>query len=275
MGKRLTLVMLGTLAALLSAQALAANERTQTWQIKFKKFIYLWINTEKIVFDFSSSNNSTTDDGVLKDKTVGTATYHVASVENLGYCAGINSDFANYNPSGDFDGDPDGQGTVNNNNCYFAPSSVIDSATPVYSAGYDPNGDGNYAADADTDLLVAALGIGNFQVTTISTTDSIPKGLTLQFYPAAVEGSGLVTKSGVSTPSATELTNTSTSANANWTGTNYGYYVVGKYFLYLLPVSHGLVLDPSALDLSAFSGDGTDTSPYTKDITITYTVGAL
>jgi len=273
MRKNLLLGTVAALAFLLSAQALAANEQTQTWQIKFKKFIYLWINTDNVVFDFSDSNDDTTDDGVLKDKTVGSATYHVASVENLGYCAGIGTDFENYSPSGDFDGDPSGPGSVSNN-CYFAPTEVSDDVSPTYSAGYDPNDDGNYNADADTDLLVAALGIGNFQVTTVS-ADSVPSGLTLQFYPAAVEGSGLVTKGGVGTPSATELTNGSTSASPNWTGSDYGYYVAGKYYLYLLPVSHGLVLDPSSLDLSGFSGSGTDSDPYTKDITITYTVGAL
>ncbi len=276
---------LGTVAALsllLSTQVLAETQQ-QTWQIKFKQFIYVWINTDEVIFDFTKSANEidSSKDGVLAGGQINGKTYYVAAKDTLYQCSGAGEDFGTYDPgSSNFTGVPNAPTSVSDANCHFAPSEVVvddpdDSNDDSYDATYD-NGNGVTDAKADTDLLVAALGIDHFKVTQISAT-AVPAGLTLQFFPGAAKDGNLVTKSGGSDPKTApaELSSSSSSVSLNnWTGSNFGYYVDGMYFYYLFPVSHGLVLDPSDLDLGAFDFDNGNTT-YSKDITITYTVAAF
>jgi len=271
MRKNLFLGTAAALAFLLSAQALAANQQTQIWQIKFKKFIYLWINTDKVIFDFTAGG--TDGEGVLTGKTVNNTKYLAATEDNLGLCAGLDQIFSKYAPSGEFVGTPSRPDQVNGK-CHYAPTKIEDNKKPKYSANYDSDGDGQTDAEADTDLLIAALGIDHFQVTKIQADENgIPDGITLLFFPGAADKNGLVQKKGGKDPTTpAKLTKDNGSAeDLNWTGKAFGYYVKEKYYLYLLPVSHGLELDPAKLDLKDF--DSSD--PYNEEITITYTVGAL
>jgi len=264
---------LGTVAALsllLSTQVLAETPK-QTWQIKFKKFIYVWINTDNVVFDFTASG--TDGEGVLAGKTVNDTKYLAATEDNLALCAGLDQTFSEYAPSGEFVGTSSRPEQVSGK-CHYAPTKVEDNDKPNYSANYDSDGDGQVDAEADTDLLIAALGIDYFQVAKIhADDDGIPDGVTLLFFPGAADKNGLVKKKGGEDPTTpAKLTKDNDSAeDLNWTGKAFGYYVKERYYLYLLPVSHGLELDPAKLDLKAF--DSSD--PYNEKITITYTVAAF
>ena len=278
MRKNLLLWVLAALTLLISAQALAAQDTAeQTWRIKFQKFIYVWINTDEVIFDFTvqAQNIDQNTDGVLVNGSINSKTVYVAAKDTLYHCSGQDQDFSSYSPgSNTFTGIRNAPNSNSDVNCYFAPTEIVidsgDGDGEKYDASYDYD-DSNAVAYADTDLLVAALGINHFKVQQISADTTIPSGLTLLFFPGAAVDGNLVTKDGGQNP-ANGVAKLSGSNNAtpNWKGGDYGYYVDGMYFYYLMPVSHALKLDPKTFDLGTFTGD-----TYTQDIKITYTVSSL
>ncbi len=251
--------MVALLITLAAGLGLAASPQTenQTWSIQFPSFFYAWINTDEVSYDFNSSASAA---GQLAGVTVGTITYEGANKANFETC--INNPYIDgtIDPSGSFVGvtsSPSGD-------CYFAPTTLTDNATPTYSATYHAGSSTN--GKADTDVLVAARGLSHFQVQTIEATP--PTGMEFHFYPMALDSGSVLDPNTSDTldPSGAlgAVSSTSTSASVNWVGTNYGYYVEDHFFLYLLPVVHGLKLSPGAVDVGS--------SP---SVTVTYTISAL
>ena len=234
--------------------AASPQDETQTWSINFPTFFYAWINTDTVTFDFNSS--ATSFDGKLADVSVDGVTYRGANRANFEAC--INNPYIDgtTNPSGSFTGVTT---APTRPDCYFAPTTLTDDTAPTYTATYD---DGTYHnGKADTDILVAARGLGGFQLETISAT--VPGGFTFRIYPMALEGGNVLR--GVNPATAKAYLNSSASSvEVDWEGDDYGYYVSGSLFLYLMPLVHGLVLDPDAVDIT--------TNP---SVTVTYTISAL
>jgi len=270
--------LLAALTLLISAQALAAQDTAeQTWRIKFQKFIYAWINTDEVIFDFTVEAQSIdqSKDGVLVNGSINNKTVYVAAKDTFYHCSGQDQDFSDYTPGdNEFKGIRNAPTSSSDVNCYFAPTQIVVDGGSNDDAKYDASYDydnSDAVAYADTDLLVAALGINYFEVQQISADTTIPNGLTLLFFPGAAVDGNLVTKNGGQDPAngVAELSG-SNSVTPHWKGGDYGYYVDGMYFYYLMPVSHALKLDPRTFDLGTFTGD-----TYTKDIKITYTVSSL
>lgn len=247
---------LGLALALLWGLGYAASPQneTQTWSINFPTFFYAWINTDTVAFDFNSS--VTSFDGKLANLTVDGATYQGANKANFEAC--INNPYISgtTDPSGDFTGVTT---APTRSDCYFAPTTLTDDTAPTYTVTYN---DGTYTnGKADTDILVAAVGLSGFKLATISAT--VPDGFTFRIYPMALDGGNVLRGVDPATAKA-YLDSTASSVTVDWTGTDYGYYVDGSLFLYLMPLVHGLVLNPNTVDIT--------TNP---SVTVTYTISAL
>ncbi len=258
--KRLFLV-LGLLGASLG---LAAPSTTQThnWQINFPKFAYVWINIGDLTFDLSDHTPSNV--GYL----AGLNDVHEPSLNGLLECLN-NATFSN--PSGTYTGT---QTAPSAPVCRFAPE--IGSGTTSYTVVYeDP--DDSYVNYADADLFIVSTGDGWTLEAQETSGQSIPTGVTLEAYPYVWdtnEGNledksgnnpSLGTGSGGDGLAITESPAVTLSSGAG----DKGYYVSGKYWMYLQPVNFALAINlgsvPLPIDLTS-AGSGA--------LQVTYTVTA-
>ncbi len=233
--KRLFLV-LGLLGASLGLAA-PPTSQTHNWEINFPKFAYVWINIGDLTFDLS--DHTPTNVGYL----VGLNDVHEPSLNGLLECLNNNTTFTS--PSGAYTGT---QTAPSAPVCRFAPE--IGSGTTSYTVVYeDP--DDSYVNYADADLFIVSSGDGWTLEAQETSAQSIPSGVTLEAYPYVwdtnegnLEDKGgnnpsLGTGSGSGGVAITESSPVTLSSGAG----DKGYYVSGKYWMYLQPVNFALAID--------------------------------
>jgi len=168
--KRLLLVLVALGATLGFAQSNSVNH---TWNITFNRFAYVWINVGDLSFDLTGNPSGSPTYGYLN------ALSNVYPGTQSGFEACINMPTFS-TTSTTYQAVTSGSAT---GVCYFAP--VINSGGSNYDATYDDPTttveDFNNVADAD--LLV--LTYDSSWTLNAETTDSIPSGVDLLFYPYA------------------------------------------------------------------------------------------
>ena len=254
--KRLLLV-LGLLGASLSFAALPTSQ-SHNWEINFPKFAYIWINIGNLTFNLSEHTPSNV--GYLGNLN----SVHEPNMNGLLECLNGNVTFAA--PSGSYTGTTT---APSDPTCRFAPE--VGSGSVNYNAEYeDPDDSG--ANHADADLFIVSSGGGWTVSVEETSSQSIPNGVTLEAYPYVWDGdeTNLEDKNG-NNPSlgtgAVVITESSTTLSTGTT--DKGYYVSGKYWMYLQPVNFAL-----AIDLGDISLPISLTTSGSNALTVEYTITA-
>ena len=249
------LIFLSTVLVASTGLAQLQVSRSHDWQINFPSFAYLWINVGGLTFDFSDDATSGTI-GYLANRS------DVYDPTLSGLLACLNGGAAFSGPSGAYTG-VDNAPTAPN--CRFAPE-IASGGTP-YTVVYEDADNDGFVNYADADLFIVSSG-GGWRVDVQITGGTVPGGMTLEAYPYVWDSNEGTLEAkdgsdpGLGTGSAVTLSGSVTTLS---NGVNdKGYYVSGRFWMYLQPINFALVLNPNSVSVPINN----------QTLTVQYTVNA-